>query len=200
MSTFNRRDFSIAAATLATGICASAAAQGQNKPTPDDAERLHRETLDRARVFTKGQPAATEAGLHGLVEQLLERQLISREDAAVLHDLIKELHAAKESVDEIVQAINRAIERKADELTSTIVRIARGSLNWAREKIRNISPRKLRYVIAHDMSGALQGAAAGAAVGALVAAVGAPAGAIVGAIIGSSATSLIAADDFEDKK
>jgi hypothetical protein len=200
MSTLNRREFSLAAGAVAAAFAAQAVAQPDpRKGLPGDPDKLHRDALDRARSFTKGAAATSEAGMYALVDQLLAMKLISKEDAASLKQMIKDFNK-DESFDAIVTAINNALARKHGEVATTIVRIAKSSLDWAKEKLTNLNPKKLRFVIAHDTVGALEGAAAGATLGALIAGLGAVPGAVMGAIAGSSATSLIAADGYEEKK
>ncbi len=199
MSTLNRREFAFAAGAVAAAFATQVVAQRDpRKIPPEDAGKLHGEALNRGKGALQGAPAASESGLYALVDELLKHKLISKDDAASLKEMIKGIHKG-EGVDDIETAINKALERKAGELTTAIVRIAKNSLDWAKERLKDINPRKLRYVIAHDTSGALEGAAAGATLGAAFAWLGVGAGAIVGAVIGSSATSLIAVDEYKEK-
>lgn len=195
----SRREFSSFAALMAAGFATGASAQPANPEDggipPDKAGEKHGKALDDAKRILKDRPALSPAGMNAQIDDLLQRGLISKADAEALRALAGVLADQKVDAKSLEKAIRSIDERKTGNVAKAITSIAANSIAWVKKQFGEIDGRKLRLVVAHDVSGALQGAGAGAALGASIAVIGAIPGAVFGAIIGSSTTSLIAVED-----
>jgi hypothetical protein len=196
----SRREFSTVAAFMAAGFAASASAQPKDpkdggKIPPDKAGEWHGRFLEDARRLLKDRSALSAEGMNAQIDDLLKEELISKADADALRAIAGVLADPKADADAVEKVIRSTDERKTGSVAKAITSIASNSVAWVKKQLRKVDGRKLRLVVAHDVSGALHGAGAGAALGASIAGIGAIPGAVFGAIVGSSTTSLIAMEE-----
>lgn len=197
----SRRDLFLLAALAGIGVLQPphAGAQTGNqvafsltKFTKGEADREHTSRLGQIQKALAGKPALSEDGLGNLVDFLADGglKILSKDDATRLKQLIKDITSAA-SVDELVKKVTGAFNdfrNKVGEVAEVIIRIAYGSMEYARKVVSGLEIKTAIYIVSSDVSGALNGAATGAQLGGR-------AGAIVCAVVGAVSTSANAVFD-----
>lgn len=178
----NRREallLTAGALTAGAGLTALPACKPQVDFSPRSAGDEHAERMRQAGKALKGRSPLSQDGLLLLVDDLEQREIISKDDAAVLRQLIKliftipEIPAMLEAVSQLLSSLKHDIS----DIAVAIVDIARGSIQYVRDTLDRVPLDTIVLVIASDVAGALSGAANG----------------VIGVVIGASCASIIMA-------
>jgi len=134
-----------------------------------------------------GAPATSRDGFEALLKPL-SGTIVPASELEYLHQLGDAIFK-NESPDAIKKAIDdllARIENKVGPFVETAVRIAQNSVQFAREQFKDISPARLRFLVASDVIGVLTS-------GQYIASLGHPALMVLVAGVAAVASSTVAA-------
>jgi hypothetical protein len=190
-----RRQLIATAAGAGLGILLTNRASAQSV-TPNsgsisalDAGTIHREAMIELSNVLGSASAATKEGMLKIVNYLREKRVINENQAAIITDVI---NAIFESVNadnlpdldkmyNAIQAISERAGKAAEDVGAAIANIARESVIYAKEHIKNADAKTIRDVISSDVEGATWGAGIGAKLGARFM--------VAGAVLGAAGSS-----------
>jgi hypothetical protein len=189
-----RRQLIITAAGAGLGALLTNRAAAQNAPgiiapPAEKAGTLHQQGLREISEVLGNISISTKEGLIKLVNHLVKQGVISAEQAKILEEVINAIFSSvnadhipdlNKMYDEIGK-IYDAMKKGADDVAVAIVSIARDSVAYAIERLRDLDPKTALELVESDVEGAISGAATGAKFG--------PRGKIIGAIIGAVGSS-----------
>jgi hypothetical protein len=200
-SKIDRRHLLIGAASVGIGVLAPEAATAQQVGPrlpfpPQAAGQIHGARLTEVGRTLGGASLESVDGLTRIVDELVKLRIISREDGEELKRIIEAIFGS-ETVDAIFERVNTIydqLKQKTGELAIAIASIARDSVTYVRDNLKEVDLKRAVLIISADISGALTGASTGAKLGGpWVAGICAVAGAVA-----ASATAVF--DNKEAKK
>jgi hypothetical protein len=184
----NRRQIMGSIAGLGLGALVPSAGAQEVQGSPGDAGSIHGDMLRDISKAVGGKPITEKDGLYNLVALLAgpDFELIGKPDQDVLRKLIDIVFGAP-TADEMmkqIEELEKSVSKTIGELAAAIIRIARSSIQYAREKAKE-HPQIVKIVVS-DVSGAMSGATAAKKFGKRAVLICATAGAI-----GSSALTAL---------
>jgi hypothetical protein len=174
-----------------SGFPTTAGAQGTEVPTfrldlvPRKAGAFHNQQLDETAGSLDGLPLNSKEGLFRMVDLLVKLGLLTESDGQLLKALISTIFDERSDVNEIAKNLRKLYDdaaEKAGELAVAVCSIAHESIEYAKK----LDPKRTIFIVAADVSGALNGAAA-------LGKLGPPILAVLGALAGAIAASGAAA-------
>ena len=129
-------------------------------PAHDYAQRHFDTVVDIVSAYGTVEPIS-KAGLHLLVDFLVKRELIAREDAELLHGLVDGIFDSKQ-VEAVLKAIQDLDERASKAgrfIVQVVAKIAASSVDLARKQLDQVDVARVVYVVGSDVTGALAGIA-----------------------------------------
>jgi ElaB/YqjD/DUF883 family membrane-anchored ribosome-binding protein len=168
----NRRQLIVAATGVGlVSLIPTSAAQEPQLINPNDAGKIHGETLKAISSLLGSElKIDTEKGMLAILELLVEKGAVSKEEAPILENLIHALFDPSKDPDKLRKNIEQLWSKERERLSNVaaaIFSIARQSVNSA-EKYATEHPRQIAIVSA-DVLGAMTGAVACAEGGPIVA-------------------------------
>jgi hypothetical protein len=186
----SRRQLILTAAGAGLGVLVANRASGQNEPdiglSALDAGKLHQEGMNKIANILGPTSAGTKEGMLKIVKYLQDNGLIDEKQAAIIADVINavfdSVNADKlpdlEKMYVEIQKICERAGKAADDLAVAIASIARESVTYAKEHLRDLDSKTVRDLISSDVDGGMWGATIGARLGPRFKIAGAAIGAI----------------------
>ena len=168
-----RRQLILTAAGAGLGVLLANRASAQNQPdigvSALDVGKLHQEGMNEIANILGPTPAGTKEGMLKIVKYLLDNRIIDERQAAIITDVINAVFDSVNAnnfpdLDKMYAEIQKICERAgkaADDLAVAIASIARESVTYAKEHLKDVDAKTVRDLISSDIDGGMWGATIG---------------------------------------